>query len=350
MTLIDVHTHALPPLREPSQAERAGGWPEVRDADGVRRVSRGGKLVRELGPAAWDVTARVTAMDRDGVAQQVVSPAPFAFLYDAEPTLAAEFAAHLNDSIAGLCAQEPDRLLGFGSVPLQDPAVAVAELQHVVGLGLTGVEIGSNAVTRQLHDPELEEFFAEAERLGVPLFLHPGPLDMLDRTGHNGLAFALARPVETELAIGSLAHGGVLERHPALRVCVAHGGAGVPALAGRWQAGWERRTPGVRPGSAAPRLLLARLWSDTLTYDPSTLASVASTFGLEHLVLGTDFPFTAQESPPGAAMAEAGLVPHWQDELAANARAFLFGADTDAGAAQSPTGSPRTQGGGCETG
>lgn len=334
MNLLDVHAHVLPELRKPSKLEVACGWPETQDAGGVRRVTRNGRLLRELRPVAWDLTARLEAMDREGIARQVVSPAPFTFLYDAAAVLTAEFAAHLNERIAALCAQAPERLIGFGSVPLQDTDRAVDELDHAITrLGLAGIEIGSNAGRLQLHDPELDAFFSAAEDLDVPLFLHPGPLDRLERTGHNGLAFALARPVETELAIGSLVHGGVLERHTRLRICVSHGGGGVPALAGRWQAGWERRTPGIRIGSVDPRSLLARLWADTLTYDPNTLPLVAKTFGTDHLVLGTDFPFAAQESPPGTAIATAsaqGLVdiPRWEQVLSTNAMSFLYGPRT----------------------
>jgi aminocarboxymuconate-semialdehyde decarboxylase len=334
MTLLDVHTHALPTMRRPSNFELAHGWLEISNRAGFRRVIRNGTAVRDLQPEAWDASARLEVMDRDGVDVQIVSPAPFAFLYDADPEVAAEFAAHLNEQIAAMCAADPRRLIGFGTVPLQDPESAIAELRHaVLDLGLAGLEIGSNPITARLHDHEMVPFFTVAEDLDVPLFLHPGPLGSLDRAGDNGLAFALARPVETEFAIGALVHGGILERHPRLRVCVSHGGAGVPAQAGRWQEGWRRRTPGVREASVSPRVLLRRLWADTLTYDPSTMSLLARTFGSDHLVLGTDFPFAAQESPPGAAFAEAVATGQfdpesdWQQALCANTHYFLHGDD-----------------------
>lgn len=332
--LVDLHAHVYPSLRTPSAREAELGWPRARSAGDQLQVFRGDRLVRTLTESAWDVAARLAEMDADGVRHQVVSPAPFAFLYDAPADLAADFAAHLNDQIAAFCGEAPERLTGFASVPLQDPERAVAELSHVLDRGLAGVEIGTSAGRLLLHDEALSGFFAEAERLGVPIFLHPGPLERLERTGHNGLAFALARPVETEMAIGSLVHGGILERHPGLRVCVSHGGAGIPALLGRWQTGWQRQTPGVRPDSPDPRTLLRRLWADTLTYDPRVLSLVADAFGADHLVLGTDSPFTARESPPGGAVRDAvaaGLLDlgtaDWAAVLARNAEAFLRGAE-----------------------
>jgi aminocarboxymuconate-semialdehyde decarboxylase len=328
--IIDVHTHAVPPVRAPSDAERAAGRPYTRDTGGTRQVLARDTVLRELGPQAWDPAARLAQMDELGVTAQVIMPAPFTFLYGLDPALAGEFATEQNDAIAAFCAADPGRLIGFASVPLQDPERAVAELRRaVLEQGLHGVEIGTNAVTLQLHDPELDPFFTAAADLNVPVFMHPGPFEHNARAVHSGLAFALARPLETELAAGSLVFGGVLERHPRLRICLAHGGGGVPAIAGRWEAGWARRTPGVRPGSASPRSLLRRLWADALTYDPHALSLAERTFGAGHLVVGTDTPFAAQESPPGAGVAEAARAGLFADPaldvaaMAANARAFL---------------------------
>jgi aminocarboxymuconate-semialdehyde decarboxylase len=328
--IIDVHTHAVPPVREPSAAERAAGRPYTADSGDTRRVLARGEVLRVLTPQAWDPAARLEQMDRQGVGVQVVLPAPFTFLYGCEVGLAAEFAAEQNDAIARFCAADPTRLVGFASVPLQDPERAVAELRRaVLEQGLRGVEIGTNAVRLQLHDQDLDPFFRAAEDLEVPVFIHPGPLERSGRAVHSGLAFALARPLETELAAGSLVFGGVLERHPRIRICLAHGGGGVPATAGRWEHGWAKRTPGVRADSASPRSLLRRLWADTLTYDPAVLPLAERVFGAGHLVVGTDMPFAAQEDPPGAAPAAAahrGLFADPAldvDAMAANARAFL---------------------------
>jgi aminocarboxymuconate-semialdehyde decarboxylase len=334
--IIDIHTHAVPPVRAASAAEKAAGRPYTEDTGGSRRVLARGEVLRVLTPHAWDPAARLERMDAQGVEAQAVLPAPFTFLYGAEPGLAAEFAAEQNDAMATFCSAAPGRLTGFASVPLQDPGRAVAELRRaVLGLGLRGVEIGTNAVGLQLHDSGLDPFFGAAEDLGIPVFIHPGPLEKTGRTVHSGLAFALARPVETELATGSLVFGGVLERHPRLKACLAHGGGGVPATAGRWEHGWAKRTPGVRPDSISPRALLRRLWADTLTYDPAVLPLAERVFGSDHLVVGTDAPFAAQEDPPGAAAAEAarrGLFTDpalGLDAMTANARAFLGAAVPD---------------------
>ncbi|MFC7493008.1 MULTISPECIES: amidohydrolase family protein [unclassified Nocardioides] len=333
--MLDVHTHFFPRhLPPPSDRALADGWPELAPDGDLVEVRQQGRVVRVLDATAWDATARLAAMDRLGVDHHVVLPTPFTFLYDADPDIAGDYARAQNDVLAELVASGQGRLTGFGSVPLQDPEAAVAEVGRMaLELGLAGVGIGTHADLFELHSPELEPVFARIEQLDLPVFVHPWKPMAPTRTSHHGLAFGLGRPVETELAVGSLVFGGVLERHPDLRVCLAHGGAGIPAIRGRLANGWSRQPVDTRTPRAGPRHLLARLWADGLTYDPAALALAASTFGPEHMVVGSDFPFDAQESPIGASFVNgvaAGLLPYgrdWAEVTTRNARTFLGSAD-----------------------
>jgi aminocarboxymuconate-semialdehyde decarboxylase len=331
VTVLDVHTHILPPSvpDPPSAGAERAGWPVVERTGDRRRVHQAGRLVRTLTPPGWDVDARLAEMDALGVAAQVLMPIPFTFCYDADPAVAGWLARVQNDAIAEIVAARPDRFYGLGTVPLQDPAAAVAELRRIMTEPrLGGVEIGTHVAGTSLHDASLAPFWAAAEELGAAVFVHPGRFLAPDRTGHNGLDFGLARPVETGIAAGALVHGGVLTRHPGLRICLAHGGGCTAMMAGRWQRGWDLLPRPEALTDAGPRELLARLWVDTLTYDPGALRLAAEVFGADRLVVGTDYPFTVAERPPGAAVAEAvrtGGVPlaDWPAELAGNARRFL---------------------------
>jgi aminocarboxymuconate-semialdehyde decarboxylase len=346
--MFDVHTHILPRSvpGPPSDAAERAGWPVVDQQGDSRRVLQAGRLVRTLAPPAWDAGARLEDMDAMGVGAHVLMPIPFTFLYDAEPAVTDRLARAQNDAIAEICARHPDRFHGLGTVALQDPPRAVAELRRIVAeLGLAGVEIGTHAADAPLHDERFASFFAMAEELGAAVFVHPGRPLAPERTAHNGLAFGLARPVETTLAAGSLVHGGILTRHPGLRVCLAHGGGGTAMLAGRWQRGWEVLPRPDALAEAGPRELLARVWVDTLTYDPDALGLAARVFGPDRLVLGTDYPFTVTERPPGEAVAQAvkhGSLPghdaRWADDLTHNARRFLTG---DAPQKEGPSHDPR---------
>ena len=329
--MFDVHMHFFPrDLPAPSDAAVEQGWPVVADKGQHIEVFQRGKLIRVLESTAWDPVARIRAMDRLGVETQLVMPTPFTFLYDADPEIAIAFAHAQNDLLAELVAAGDGRLYGLGALPLQNPAAAIAEATRLrVALGLSGVEIGTHAGNLLLHDPDLDPLFARLVELDASVFVHPWkPLEPC-RTAHSGLGFGLGRPVETELAVGSLVFGGVLDRHPNLRVCLAHGGGGVPALRGRLHNGWSRQDEASRYPGGDPRQALHRLWADGLTYDPLVLALAEDTFGPEHMVVGSDFPFAAQEQSTGASYADAverGLLrmgSAWIDRTTQNAYSFL---------------------------
>jgi aminocarboxymuconate-semialdehyde decarboxylase len=330
--MLDVHTHFLPRrLPPPSEAAAAEGWPVLveKGADRVEVYQRG-KLARVLGPSAWDAAARFRDMDRDGIDAQVVMPTPFTFLYDADPGLAAEYAAAQNEVLADLVEAGRGRLYGLGTLPLQDSDAAIAEAERVRSeLGLAGVEIGTHAGPHLLHDEALDAVLRTLAALDAAVFVHPWQPVEPRRSSHHGLAFGLARPLETELAVGSLVFGGCLDRHPTLRVCLAHGGAGVPALRGRLANGWSRQAEESRRPVRHPREALRTLWADGLTYDPFALALAEDTFGTDHLVVGSDYPFAAQEHPVASSYTEAAragvlrMGDDWREQTTRNALAFL---------------------------
>ncbi|ASR35521.1 hypothetical protein BAY61_11515 [Prauserella marina] len=329
--MLDVHTHFVPRnLPPPDDDAVRQGWPVLRErAEAVDVVQRGA-VIRTLTAGAWDAGARVADMDRLGVARQVVMPAPFTFLYDADERIATRYAAAQNDVLAGLVGAAPRRLLGLGALPLGHPTAALAEIRRIAAEpGLLGVVIGTHAGRHQLHDAALDPVFGALERHDLAVFVHPWQPLAAGRTAHHGLAFGLGRPVETELAVGSLVFGGVLDRHPGLRVCLAHGGAGIPSLRGRLRNGWLRRAVADRVPATDPMEALRALWADGLTYDGMALALAEDTFGAEKMVLGTDYPFAAQESEPGASFADAAARSlladgtRWPHRTHRNALAFL---------------------------
>ncbi|MDV7353749.1 amidohydrolase family protein [Rhodococcus oxybenzonivorans] len=331
ISMLDVHTHFFPrDLPPPSSGAIAEGWPVVVDKGHHVEIYQRDKLVRILNSSAWDPAVRLEDMDRAGVEAQVVMPTPFTFLYDADPDIAIHYAQAQNNALADLVAEGRGRFYGLGTLPLQDPASAATEARRVrTTLGMQGVEIGTHAHRYLLHDPELDPVFRTLDDLDAAVFVHPWQPVEPRRSSHNGLAFGLGRPVETELAVGSLVFGGVLDRHPGLRICLAHGGAGVPALRGRLHNGWQRQPAQSRTPTEDPRSVVKRFWVDGLTYDPDVLALAEDTFGPDHLVVGSDYPFAAQERPIGAAFAAAAahgslqLGSGWRDRTTRNAFTFL---------------------------
>ncbi|MBI2492596.1 MAG: amidohydrolase, partial [Candidatus Rokubacteria bacterium] len=200
-----------------------------------------------------------------------------------------------NDETAAVVRRHPDRFVGFAAVPLQRPEAALAELERAIhGLGLTGVGIGSNIHGTQLDHPDLAPFWARVEALGVPLFIHP-----INPAGHGNLHdyrldLAVGFPFDTTIAAARLIYSGVLERHPRLRICLAHLGGALPALRERLVIGWQvgREAFGAAfKITRSPEHDLELLWFDTLSYyAPALLAGIACV-GADRLLIGSDAPF-----------------------------------------------------------
>lgn len=326
---IDVHTHILPPSWPDLRARFGyGGWPQLESLGPRRaRIVIDTRVFREIGDDSWDPTVRLEDCDRAGVGLQVLSSVPVMFAYDKPAADAAVLARLLNDHIASVVADRPSRFAGLGTIPLQDADLAIAELERCVGeLGLDGVQIGTHVGDRNLDDPGLEAVLAAADALGAAVFVHPWDMLAPERMTHHWLPWLVGMPAELALAIASVVLGGVLDRHPNLRLLFAHGGGAFPGLLGRVEAGFH-----ARPDLAAtatdtePRDAVRQIYVDSLVHDADTLRFVAGVVGPDRIALGTDYPFPLGEAVAGATIeALTELAPPARDRmLAGTALEFL---------------------------
>ena len=196
-------------------------------------------------------------MDAEGVDIQAISCVPFVMYPEVSAAWGIAMARLNNEALATACARYPDRFVPLASVPLQDPPAAAAELARAAGLGLRGVEIPPNVQGQGLDEPQFEVFWEAAESLHMVVCIHPfeaAPHGMLARYGLGNLVGNL---YDTGLAAALLIYGGVLERHPALRVVLYHAGGGPPkpARAPRYGVPEQPRMPGCR---ATPTFDLCR--------------------------------------------------------------------------------------------
>lgn len=324
-TLIDVHTHVVPRHfpANPSPATNAR-WPCMCDGAAGRATIRfGDKPFRELDARSWDVAARIAAMDCEGIAIQALSPMPELLSYWFAPADGLALARHVNAAIAEMVARGAGRFVGFGSVPLQDPALAARELTRLRADGFAGVEIGSNINGAVLGEARFDEFYAEAERLDLALFvhaLHPIGADRLE--AFPDLVPFAAFPLDTGLSAISLIRAGVTERFPRLRFGFSHGGGAVVPLVHRLHQGWQL-SQGFDGRLPQPPLACARrFFYDSLVYDPTYLQHLADVFAPGQVFAGTDFPYAiAQTELPSflAASSSATLPSLFADA----ARRFL---------------------------
>lgn len=253
------------------------------------------------------------------------------FNYWAQPQDALEVAQFINNDLARVIGDRvrPGRcnFVGLGTVPLQDPQRAVAELRRcVLELGFPGVQIGTHVNDWNLDAPELEPFWAAVDELDACVFVHPWDMRGGPRYRQHWFPWLLDMPNETAVAIASMLLGGVYDRWPRLRVCFAHGGGSIGQIIGRIEHGFHARPDLCQTRSrTSPRQALRNIWVDSLVHDQDVLLLLIKLLGEDKIVLGSDYPFPLGEVPlPGKLIEAAGLGAETTERLLyRNAEAFL---------------------------
>jgi aminocarboxymuconate-semialdehyde decarboxylase len=283
-------------------------------AHGNGRIVRGEGESRAVPSALWDVPERLADMDRAGLSHQTISPVPEVMeqAWREDPA----YARAVNDSIAWACRISGGRLLGLGCLPRADPA---AELRRCLALGLRGVEIGTRMDGHDLDAASLAEVWASCAEAGACVLVHPVQrgCGVLHRPGAQ-LEIGLGMPADTAAAASALVFGGVLARHPGLRVALTHGGGAFPWVYPRLR--MAAGDAGVRDRSDA---LVRRLFVDTLVLDPAQVPLLTHRFGQDRLLLGTDSPFLPDQLGATARMAGALERPARRAAEVDNALAYL---------------------------
>jgi aminocarboxymuconate-semialdehyde decarboxylase len=299
MDLIDVHSHIVPERFPDNPSPAANSrWPCMHRRNATdATVMIGEKPFREIDSRSWDVPRRIEDMDRDRVTMQALSPMPELLSYWFTAADGLEMARWMNHTIAAMVSVMPTRFAGLGIVPLQDPALAAAELARLKRDGFSGVEIGSNINGVLLGDARFDEFYAEAERLNLALFvhaLHPIGADRLQ--AFPDLVPFAAFPLDTALTAISLMRAGVPERHPKLRIGFSHGGGAIVPLTHRLAQGWHvtKGFGGAMP--QPPKYYAQRFFYDSLVYEPDYLRHLMHDFAPGQVFGGTDYPYAIMEA------------------------------------------------------
>jgi aminocarboxymuconate-semialdehyde decarboxylase len=259
----------------------------------------GKKLEDERGPNIGEVgLLRIGEMDAQGIDVEAISINPN--WYQCERDLAAEVVKINNESLAELCAAHPDRFVGFASLSLQSPDLAVQQLEHAVKkLGMRGAAIGGSVAGEEFADVKFHPVWAKAEELGVLIFIHPQSTpELTNRFRGNGwLANTIGNPLDTTIALSHLIFEGTLDKFPGLKICSAHGGGFLGSYAPRSD-NCLRVAPEMDTGvklKKKPTEYLRQLYFDTLVFTDEALRHLAAEAGVGQLVIGTDHPIPWQD-------------------------------------------------------
>ena len=192
---------------------------------------------------------------------------------------------------------------------MQDINLAIKEMERCVKeLKMPGLEIGSNINNKNLSDPYLMPFWEAAQDLNAAIFVHPWEMMGMEDMRPYWLPWLVGMPAEQSRAACSLIFGGVLERLPRLKVCMAHGGGSFPYTIGRIEHGFKMRPDLVATDNPHnPRRYLRQLYYDSWVADPKALEYLLGVCGADRVMFGTDYPFPLGEQDLGGVIEAAGL-------------------------------------------
>ncbi len=252
----------------------------------------------ERGPGLGEVGARrLREMDEQGIDVEAISINPH--WYGVERDLAVEIVKINNETLAELCALHPDRFVGYASLSLQAPELAVQQLEHAVKkLGMRGAAIGGSVAGYEFADPRFDAVWRKAEELGILLFIHPQSTPELTHRfkGNGWLANTIGNPLDTTIALSHIIFEGTLDKFPGLKICSAHGGGFLPSYGPRSD-NCLRVAPEMDTGvklKKTPTEYMRDMYYDTLVFTDEALRHLAHEVGVEKLVIGTDHPIPWQ--------------------------------------------------------
>jgi aminocarboxymuconate-semialdehyde decarboxylase len=287
--IIDVHNHFYPP--EYLDALKAGDS-NVKltiDAEGNPCVHYPGDYnVAVRGHR--DIAYRQGVLEKEGVDTQIITfTTPGTHVET--PERAVRFARMVNDAYAKIVKERGPRFSTLATLPLCDPAGSVTELTRAMTqLKFSGAMVFSNVNGVALADKRFEPLWAEANKLGAVIHIHP-----TDPVGVEAMTDFWLMPLvgflfDTTLAAAKLVFAGVPERYPNIKWVLSHLGGAIPYLAERLDRGWEA-FPDCRVNiQKKPSEYLRRFYFDTVNFDPKAVRLAVDFAGAGQILAGSDYP------------------------------------------------------------
>ncbi|MBO0758118.1 MAG: amidohydrolase family protein [Bradyrhizobiaceae bacterium] len=246
-----------------------------------------------------DFDDRLADLDAMGIDLQVVKPPPPQCYYTVPLDIAVQAARIVNDGMAEYVSRKPDRFVALGTVPMPDGEEAAKELERCVKtLKFRGVQILTNVAGKELSDPAFAAFWKKAEELQALVVVHPNGFTEGQRLSRFYFNNIIGNPLETTIALHYLIFDGVLERHPNLKILAVHGGGYLGAYSGRIDHAWGARADCHATLPQPPTSYLKKIYFDTVVFTPHQLQALVREFGVDHIVMGTDYPYDMADYNP----------------------------------------------------
>jgi aminocarboxymuconate-semialdehyde decarboxylase len=287
--LIDVHNHFYPP--EYIDALKAGdsAVKVTIDAEGNPCLHYPGDFnVAVRGHR--DIEYRQQVLEQEDVDMQVITfTTPGTHV---EPRdRAVRFARLVNDAFATVMRERPARFSALATLPLNDPAESVTELNRAVTkLGMRGAMLFSNVNGVALADPRFDPLYAEANRLGAILHIHPTDPVGVEAMTEYWLMPLVGFLADTTLAAAKLVFAGVPERYPNIKWVLGHLGGAIPYLVERLDRGWEAFPDCRADISRKPSEYLRNFYYDAVNFDPQAVRLAVDFAGADHVMAASDYP------------------------------------------------------------
>lgn len=294
MLKIDMHSHIIP-KNLPDWEKKFGYEGFIRlehHKPGWANMMQGDNFFREINHNCWDPEVRINEYEKYTTQVQVVCTIPVLFAYFSKPKDGLEVARFLNDDLANLVNKYPKKYIGLGSLPMQDPELAVQELFRIRELGLKGVQVGSNIEDKNLNEPDFYPVWEACEKLGLAVLVHPWNMMGKKNMKKYWLPWLVGMPAETSRAMCSMIFGGIFDKFPNLRVNFCHASGSFLSTIGRIEHGFNSRPDLVAVDNQKnPREYCGHFWVDCITHDQDMLHYVLKMQGSKRVTLGSDYPF-----------------------------------------------------------
>jgi aminocarboxymuconate-semialdehyde decarboxylase len=232
MRSIDIHAHLTPQCFLHAMA--AGKlWHGIKP--GTVRVNPRG---------TWNPEQRIADMNSLGVDVHVVSTGAGFYYYDRDAETVAAMHRECNDEVHQMTMDYPDRFKGFAQIPMQNVKAAIDELERsVTQLGLVGAMIDDKVNGQTYDEPAFLPLWRAAEQMGALMFIHRGGDTLVEqRIDRYHLPNTIGNLADRAVTFAAFVFGGVMDKCPDLKICLAHGGGYTCFGIGRMDRGWQVRS------------------------------------------------------------------------------------------------------------